>query len=97
MSGEKVSARVITVLGQIQADSGLECPPLNGASKPIEDLPQFDSKVWPVAMTLIASELGTPIPNDMNIFVDPKTKQPLSIDQVAGMVLELRTQEKTAA
>jgi hypothetical protein len=39
--------KLIAVLGQIQADSGLECPPLTGATKPVENLPKFDSKEPP--------------------------------------------------
>ena len=54
--------KLIAVLGQIQADSALECPPLTGATKPIESLPKFDSKVWPVATTILAIEIGATIP-----------------------------------
>ena len=79
----------IAVLGQIQADSGLECPPLTGATKPVGDIPKFDSHVWPVATTILSTEIGTPIPNDVNIFIDDRTKQPRSIDEVAASVCEL--------
>ena len=54
--------KLIAVLGQIQADSDLECPALTGATKP-ESLPKFDSKVWPVATTILATALGATIPN----------------------------------
>ena len=84
---------LIAVLAGIQADSGLECPPLTGATKPIEDIPQFDSKVWPVATTLLSFEIGAPIPNDANIFVDDTTKLPCSIDEAATFVCELLKQE----
>ena len=81
--------KLIAVLGQIQADSGLECPPLTGATKPVDDIPQFDSKVWPVATTILSTEIGAPIPNDVNIFVNDRTKLPRSIDEVAASVCEL--------
>lgn len=81
--------KLIAVLGQIQADSALECPPLTGATKPIESLPKFDSKIWPVATTILAIEIGATIPNDVNIFVDETTKLPRSIDETAIFVCDL--------
>ena len=80
---------LIAVLGQVQADSGLECPPLTGATKPLENLPEFDSKVWPIATTILATEIGAMIPDDVNIFVDEATKLPRSIDETAIFVCDL--------
>ncbi|CAG0961491.1 MAG: hypothetical protein F9K19_21875 [Rhizobiaceae bacterium] len=81
--------KLITVLSQIQADSGLECPVLTGDTRPVENLPKFDSKVWPVATTILATEIGATIPNDVNIFVDETTKTPRSIDETANFVCDL--------
>ena len=50
-------SRLIAVLRQIQGDSGPECPPLTGATKPLENLPKFDSKVWPIAPTIHAKSI----------------------------------------
>lgn len=80
---------LIAVLGQIQADSGLECPPLTGATKPVENLPKFDSKVWPAATSILASEIGMKIPDAVNIFVDETTKLPHSIDETAVVICDL--------
>lgn len=91
---------LIAVLGQIQTDSGLECPPLNGATKPVEDLPKFGSEVWPVATTIFATEIGATIPNDVNIFVDETTKLPRSIDETTIFVCDLlrkQGEQKAAA
>ena len=90
---------LIAVLGQVQADSGLECPPLTGATKPLEDLPKFDSKVWPIATTILATEIRATIPDDVNIFVDDATKLPRSIDETAVFVCDLleKQSEKEAA
>lgn len=92
--------KLIAVLSQIQADSGLECPPLTGATKPVENIPKFDSKVWPVATTILSSEIGASIPNDVNIFVDETTKLPRSIDAMVIFVCELlkgQTEKETIA
>ena len=89
MDPTALKGKLIAVLGQIQADSGLECPPLTGATKPVEDLPKFDSKVWPIATTILATEIDATIPNDVNIFIDETTKLPRSIDETAIFVCDL--------
>jgi len=89
MDPAALKEKLIAILGQIQADSDLECPVLTGTTKPIEHLPKFDSKVWPVATTILAAEIGATIPNDVNIFVDETTKLPRSIDETAAFVCDL--------
>lgn len=89
MTPAALKEKLIAVLSQIQADSGLECPTLTGTVKPVESLPQFDSKVWPVATTILATEICATIPNDVNIFVDETTKLPRSIDETAAFVCAL--------
>ena len=101
MNPDTLKRKLIAVLGQIQADSGLECPTLTGTTKPIENLPKFDSKVWPVATTILATEIDATIPNDVNIFVNETTKLPRSIDETAAFVYDLlekqREQDAAAA
>jgi hypothetical protein len=89
MDPAALKEKLIAILGQIQADSGLECPPITGATTPVENLPKFDSKVWPVATTILATEIGATIPNDVNIFVDETTKLPRSIEETAAFVCDL--------
>jgi len=99
MDTTTLKGKLIAVLGQIQTDSGLECPPLTGDTKPLEDLPKFDSQIWPIATTILATEIGANIPNDVNIFVDETTKLPRSIDETAVFVCDLlkKQSEKEAA
>ena len=99
MDPATLKEKLIAVLSQIQADSGLECPPLTGTTKPVDHIPKFDSKVWPVATTILSTELGAPIPDDVNLFVDAKTKLPRSIDQTVAFMCELleKQSEKEAA
>ena len=89
MDPSTLKEKLIAVLSQIQVDSGLECPPLTGATKPVGDIPKFDSKVWPVATTILTTEISAAIPNDVNIFVDETTKLPRSIDETAAFVSDL--------
>lgn len=100
MDPATVKETLIKVLGQIQADSGLECPALTGTTKPIENIPKFDSKVWPVATTILATEIKAEIPNDVNIFVDETTKLARTIDETAAFVCDLlkkQSEQKAAA
>jgi hypothetical protein len=89
VDSEELKQQLIDVISRIQADSGLECPPLTRDTKPVQAIPKFDSKVWPVATTILAIEIGAPIPDAVNIFVDPVTKLPRSIDEIAIFVCEL--------
>lgn len=89
MNPTKVKEELSAVLCQIQSSSGLECPLLKGETKPVSDIPEFDSKVWPVAITLLSMEIDVSIPNDMNIFVDENTNLPRSIDETVDFVCKL--------
>lgn len=94
-----VKQKLIEILKQIQVDSDLECPTLTGTIKPVESIPRFDSKVWPVATTLLATEIGQSIPDEVNIFVDEESKLPRSIDEIAAFVSDLieKLSKKAAA
>jgi hypothetical protein len=84
---------LIAIIGQIQTDSELECPTLTGATKPVGTVPEFDSKIWPVATTILATEINIPIPDDVNIFIDETTKAPRSIEEIAVFVCELQKKQ----
>ena len=92
MDPTTLKEKLITVLSHIQAASDLACPSLTGATKPIDDIPGFDSKVWPVATTILSTEIGAPIPNEVNIFVDDQA-QPRSIAQMVGLLCALLDQQ----
>ena len=94
MNQTKLKAALVKVLSQIQNDSGLECPPLKGTIKPIEEIPEFDSKVWPVAISILADEIGAEIPNEVNIFVDENSNLPRSINQIAEFVGNYVTKQR---
>lgn len=100
MDSTKLKEKLIGILHKIQADSGLECPPLTGDTKPIEDLPEFDSMVWPVAISILASEIDATIPNHVNIFADDTSKLSRSINETAVFVCDLlskRSEQEASA
>ena len=96
MDATTLTEKLIAVLGRIQADSCLPCPPLTASTKPVDDIPQFDSKVWPVATSLLSTEIGSPIPDHLNVFVDDKAKRPRSISQIADFLWALVNQQSAS-
>ena len=97
MNTELVKTKLIEALQVIQADSGLACPPITNKSKPVDDLPEFDSKIWPVATGMLAVALGIDIPPDINIFRIEKSCTALAIEEIVALVVTLmETQIDTA-
>ena len=98
MDPTDVQNQLIVVLTTIQAISGEACPNLDGAVKPAEQLPKFNSKVWPVAAGMLAAAIGKSIPPEANIFVDDTTKEALTIAQTVSLVCAIVEQlEKEAS
>lgn len=102
MNAAQIQKELIEVLQSIQSASGLECPPLTGTIKPIDALPKFDSKIWPVAVGMLGAKLGIDIPADVNLFRRDKTTIALTIDETVQMVVDLAkgqagAQPKTAS
>lgn len=89
MTLEEAREKLVKVLNTIQTNSGYACPPLTGSVRPMEDLEGFDSKVWPVAIGMLASELQVDIAVDVNIFTTGEGHAPLTIDQSAALVCKL--------
>jgi hypothetical protein len=86
---KNVKAKLIEVLIAVQTLSGETCPTIDGGMRPVEALPKFTSKIWPVAAGMLGLALGKPIPCETNIFVDEQTKVPLTIDQTIALVIDL--------
>ena len=84
-----IKAKLVEVLQTIQILNGEECPPLDGTTRPAEALPKFTSKIWPVAAGLLGVAIGKSIPCDANIFVDPDSKKPLTINQAVVLVCKI--------
>lgn len=89
MNAALIRATIVEVLQHIQVTSELECPPLSGATKPIEELPEFDSKIWPVAIGMLGAKLGITIANDVNIFCQDNSCVALTIDEIVAKVVAI--------
>jgi hypothetical protein len=97
MNPTLVQTKLTEVLEEIQALSGEACPPITGTTKPLEELPKFDSKIWPVAIGMLAERLGITIAHDVNIFSREKGCVALTIDETVAMVVELANAEPITA
>lgn len=95
MNADIVKTRLVEVLQLIQATSGEDCPPISGSTKPVEDLPKFDSKMWPVAAALIAKKLNITIATDVNIFCREKSCIALTIDETVAIITGLANTQVT--
>ncbi|WP_186266938.1 hypothetical protein [Burkholderia gladioli] len=89
MDAALIHSTLVEVLQNIQATSELECPPLTGGTKPVEELPKFDSKIWPVAIGMLGAKLGVSIANDVNIFRQDDSCVALTIDEIVAKVSAL--------
>lgn len=89
MDTTQIRSSLVEVLQTIQATSELECPPLSGNTKPLEALPQFDSKIWPVAIGMLSIKLNVQIPPDTNIFTKDGCADALTIDEIVVKVVKI--------
>lgn len=97
MDAAAIKNKLCKVLETIQVTSGLECPPLTGTLRPIEDIKDFDSKIWPVAIGMLSVELDEPIPEDVNIFRMEGSRKARNIDQTVAFVEQLIDEQKRKA
>jgi len=89
MDAAAVKNSLCEVITDIQTLSGLECPPLNGGTRPARDVKDFSSEIWPIAIAMLEEKTGVAVPEDDNLFYDPKLKAVLTIDQCVERVLLL--------
>jgi hypothetical protein len=87
MDREMVKAKLIEVIGKIQAAGGYgDAGDIRDDTVPLEGLEGFDSKLAPVATRRLARELGIEIPKKHNIFLEGgRTRgRKLSIAEIAA-------------
>lgn len=89
MEAKQVEKALVSVIKEIQTNSGLACPELNGATIPAQQVPKFDSKVWIAATTMVSGNLGVTIPDDANIFYDKKAKTALNVSQIVDLICDI--------
>ncbi len=94
MNQNEVEVKLIEVLHDIQSDSGYDRSQIAGTTCPLRDLEGFDSMLWPVAISILATMLNINIPNEKNIFLSEDGVQQLTISQSAVIVCEIFAREE---
>lgn len=80
--------KIIQVLKRIQEEGSFEVIEINSKTNPVKDMPEFDSQLWVVAITILSEELEIEIPNNLNIFISDNGDQSPNIDEIAQRILD---------
>ena len=90
MAPAEVKDKLVRVLRTIQELGGFADGVTIGEDTiPLEDLEEFDTQVVPIAITLLAKELGAEIPNNENVFLSADGRAALSVEAVCGRVADI--------
>lgn len=89
MTREQAEATVIGAITEIQEMSGRECLGISAITKPIGDVPGFDSLNALEATVEVAARLTMDIPNEANIFITEDGDRALSVREIAGRLMEI--------
>jgi hypothetical protein len=89
MTPENVKVKLIEVFQEMQTDCGYQGQPSIGTTCPLNDLGWLDSLLWPVAITMLSTELNVDIPNDINIFLSEDGTQRLTINESVDVVCKI--------
>ena len=87
MTRQQAEAAVIGVIAEIQEMSGRECLDIGSKTKPIGDVPGFDSLNAFEATVAVAARLRMDIPNEANIFINEAGDAALSVREIAGRLM----------
>jgi hypothetical protein len=91
---DEVTAKLIEVLQTIQSNSGYDATQIGPATCPLDDLEGFDSKLWPVAISMLAKSLDVEIPNNKNIYVSDDGTRRLTISESAAVVCQINKEKR---
>ena len=89
MTREQAESAVIGVIVEIQEMSGRECFDIGAKTKPIGDVPGFDSLNAFEATVAVAARLKMDIPNEANIFINKAGDAAISVREIAGRLMEI--------
>ena len=89
MTRQEAEAALVSVIGEIQEMSGRESLEIGTKTKPIGDVPGFDSLNGLEATVGVAARLRMDIPNEANIFINKAGDTALSVEEIAGRIMEI--------
>ena len=89
MTRQQAETAVIGAIAEIQKMSGRECLDIGPKTKPIGDVPGFDSLNALEATVAVAARLRMDIPNEPNIFINEAGDARLSVREIADRLREI--------
>lgn len=89
MTRKEVVEAVVDAVAEVQGISGRACPKITASTKPIGDVPGFDSLNALEATIVIMERLGVDVPEGTNIFVSEAGDSALSVNEVARCVTKI--------
>lgn len=89
MTQQEAAVGVTCVIDEIQAMSGRERCEIVSGTKPIGDVPGFDSYSAIEATVLLAERLSVDVPGDANIFINQAGDMALTVAEIAERIIEI--------
>jgi len=86
---------IVDVLQEIQSISGRPSTEINANTRPISDLPQFDSLNGVEATVELSTRLGFDLPQ-VNAFINDEGNSALTVSEIADAICETATSKGTA-
>lgn len=85
MKKPEVIKVIVEVLQEIQSIGGRPATPVNENTRPISDLPQFDSLNGVEATVELSSRLGCDLPQ-VNAFINDEGNSALAVSEIADAI-----------
>src|SRR5712691_3762027 len=96
MTPGELTTLIVEVLSGLQQESGRSDVEIVETTRPIGDLPRFDSLSGLEATVELADRLDCHIPEDTNLFINESGTRPLRVHQVAERLNRLLNSKITA-
>lgn len=99
MTRQEAETALTSVIVEIQEMSGRDYDDIGPGTKPIGDVPGFDSLNGLEATVEVAARLKMNIPNEANIFTNKAGDQALSLREIGDRLIEIskESEETTRA
>lgn len=89
--GSEIRNTVVQAIGSIQSSSGRKLPKITGATRPLTDIPGFDSLNAVEVSCTLSSQLGREVPGEL-MFPQGGGKPP-TIDQIVDRLTTVLEKE----
>lgn len=89
MDEKEVMGKIIAAVKQVQEASGRPVGDISPTTRPIGDVPGFDSLNGVEASVILSESLGHELPADYNTFVSKDGRRALSVSEITDNLCEI--------